>query len=49
MNALRPRLPVGRFAEGFRFYDAVPPAPIGAVRTSGGAPAFGGAGAAHRP
>ncbi|MFF8917263.1 VOC family protein [Streptomyces sp. NPDC015032] len=35
MDALHPRLLVGRFAECFRFYDAVLPALIGATRASG--------------
>ncbi|MFE6766802.1 VOC family protein [Streptomyces sp. NPDC057689] len=37
MDALHPRLLVERFADCFRFYDAVLPALIGAVRASGGA------------
>lgn len=36
MDALHPRLLVDRFADCFRFYDAVLPALIGAVRASGG-------------
>ncbi|MEE1808520.1 hypothetical protein [Streptomyces sp. BE133] len=35
MDALHPRLLVSRFTDYFRFYDAVPPAPIGATRASG--------------
>jgi predicted enzyme related to lactoylglutathione lyase len=35
MDALHPRLLVTRFAESFRFYDAVLPALIGAARMSG--------------
>lgn len=37
MDALHPRLLVGRFADTFRFYDAVLPALTGATRTRGGA------------
>ncbi|WUT00894.1 glyoxalase/bleomycin resistance/extradiol dioxygenase family protein [Streptomyces sp. NBC_00708] len=37
MDALHPRLLVDRFADCFRFYDAVLPPLIGAVRASGGA------------
>ncbi|THA68655.1 glyoxalase/bleomycin resistance/extradiol dioxygenase family protein [Streptomyces sp. A0958] len=37
MDALHPRLLVSRFADCFRFYDAVLPALIGAARASGGA------------
>lgn len=35
MDALHPRLLVGRFAECFRFYDAVLPELLGAVRQKG--------------
>ncbi|WP_433259046.1 VOC family protein [Streptosporangium sp. CA-135522] len=35
MDALHPRLLVGRFADCFRFYDAVLPELIGARRTRG--------------
>ncbi|WP_260696781.1 hypothetical protein [Streptomyces sp. 130] len=37
MDALHPRLLVDRFADCFRFYDAVLPQLIGAVRASGDA------------
>ncbi|OKJ72896.1 VOC family protein [Streptomyces sp. CB02460] len=37
MDALHPRLLVDRFADCFRFYDAVLPELIGAVRASGDA------------
>ncbi|MFK0100391.1 MULTISPECIES: VOC family protein [unclassified Streptomyces] len=37
MDALHPRLLVDRFADCFRFYDAVLPELIGAVRASGSA------------
>lgn len=36
MDALHPRLLVGRFADAFRFYDAVLPGLIGATLTRGG-------------
>ncbi|MFJ4499604.1 VOC family protein [Streptomyces sp. NPDC088864] len=35
MDALHPRLLAGRFADCFRFYDAVLPPLVGAVRASG--------------
>ncbi|WP_441248633.1 VOC family protein [Kitasatospora sp. McL0602] len=37
MDALHPRLLVGRYADAFRFYDAVLPELIGATRTRGSA------------
>lgn len=37
MDALHPRLLVARFGETFRFYDALLPGLLGAVRTRGGA------------
>ncbi len=36
MDVLHPRLLVSRFADSFRFYDAVLPELIGATRTRGG-------------
>ncbi|MFJ5610354.1 VOC family protein [Streptomyces sp. NPDC093221] len=36
MDALHPRLLVGRFADTFRFYDAVLPGLVGAALTRGG-------------
>ncbi|MEU6850240.1 VOC family protein [Actinacidiphila alni] len=36
MDALHPRLLVGRFADTFRFYDAVLPTLVGAALTRGG-------------